>query len=119
MEPSELIPNNEKHRKRLLWILHLGQKPWIQAEGQSDLCRLVEIGFEDMFVKDQEGFEDLEGVFVGNRAADFVVELLVGEGLDGLKALIRESGPTQITVRDTQENGTYTYISSVAWSDAG
>jgi len=58
---------------------------------------LVEIGFEGR-----------------ECAADFVVELLVGEGLDSLEALIREGDPTQITVRNAR-----IHINSVAWADVG
>ena len=51
---------------------------------------MVEVGLEDVLVEDEEGFEDLEFVFVGGGLANLVVKFLVREDLLGLETLIGE-----------------------------
>ena len=77
MEPSKVAPNDHEDAKRLVRVFNVWEKPAIEAEGQCDFGRLVEIGLEDVLVEDKERLEDLEIVLVGNRLADFVVQLLV------------------------------------------
>lgn len=52
----------------------------MEAEGQRDFGRLVEVRFEYGFVEDEEGGEDGEGEFVGGGAAEFGEEVGGGEG---------------------------------------
>ena len=77
MEPSKVAPNDHKDAKRLVRVFDIGEEPAIQAEGERDFGRLVEVGLEDVLVEDKERLEDLEIVLVGNRLPDFVVQLLV------------------------------------------
>lgn len=88
MESAELVPDDQEHPKRFLRVLDFREEVGIEAEGESDLGGLVKVGFEDVFVEYEEGFEDLEFVLVGSGLADFVVEFLVGEDLLGLETLV-------------------------------
>ena len=110
MESAELIPymsvsdpaqgrysskrtehtNNEKHPEGLLGILNFRQEIRGQSKRQRDLRRLVEVGFENVFVEDQEAFKHLQLVLVRHAAAEAVRELGVGEGCGSLQALVPE-----------------------------
>jgi hypothetical protein len=46
LESSELIANDEKHSMGLPGIFCLWQEFWRKPERQSDLRRLIEVGFE-------------------------------------------------------------------------
>jgi len=77
MEPSEFVPYNDEHTKRLLGVFHFGQKIRLKAEGKGDFCGLIEVGLKNMFVEDQETLQDLKVLLVEHRTANFVVEFLV------------------------------------------
>jgi hypothetical protein len=93
MEPSELVANDNEHAKGLPRVLDLGQEIGSQPEGQCNLGWLIEIGFEDMLIENQEALQDLEILLVGHGTADFVVKLFIGQRLDELQTLIRQSRP--------------------------
>lgn len=108
MESAELIPymsvsdpaqgrysskrtehtNNEKHPEGLLGILNFRQEIRGQSKRQRDLRRLVEVGFENVFVEDQEAFKDLKFILVLGRLPDLLVELLIVENLLCVQALV-------------------------------
>ena len=77
MEPSKVAPNDYEHAKGLVRIFDIGQESAIEAEGERDFGRLVEVGLEDVLVEDKERLEDLEIVLVCDRLPDLVVQLLI------------------------------------------
>ena len=48
VEPTELVANDEEHAEWLLRVLDFGKEIGSQAEGESDLRGLVEVGLQDM-----------------------------------------------------------------------
>ena len=96
MEPSELIPDDEEHSKGFPGVLNLGQEVRRKAEGQRDLGRLVEVGLEDVLVKNEEALKNLKVLLVENGATNLVVELCIGERLNSLEALVGESRPVRV-----------------------
>lgn len=49
--------------------------------------RLVKVGLEDMLVKDQQGLENLPGVFIGNRLPDLEQQVAIRKRLFRLESL--------------------------------
>jgi hypothetical protein len=90
MEPSKVAPNHHEHTERFVRVFDVRQEPAIQAEGERDFGWLVEVGLEDVLVKDEERLEDLKIVFVCDRLPDLVVQLLVRERSFCLKSLVGE-----------------------------
>ncbi len=93
MKSSKFVPYNDEHTKRLLGVFHFGQEVRLKAEGEGDFSGLVEVGFENMFVEDQETLQDLKVLLVEHGTANFVVEFLVCKWLDKFETLIRQGGP--------------------------
>ena len=97
--------NDEEQAMGLDRIFHFWKKTRIKAERQCDLRRLVEVRLQNMpasrqlrrmacnrervLVEDEKAFENLEILFVQDCAANAVVQLLIGEGSFGMKALVR------------------------------
>ena len=90
MEPSKIAPDNHEHTERLVRVFNVRQEPAIQAEGERDFGRLVEVGLENVLVEDEERLEDLEIVFIRDRLADLVVQLLVRERSLRFESLVGE-----------------------------
>jgi hypothetical protein len=48
VEATEFVSDDEKHPKKRLWILNLGQKIGCQTKRQCDLGWLVEVRLQNM-----------------------------------------------------------------------
>lgn len=92
MESTEVASDDQEDAKWRLRVFNLVEEFGVQAERQGDFGGLVEIGLQDVPVEFQKGFQDGEFVLVGDCFAELGFQVVVGEILVRLKALVRQGG---------------------------
>lgn len=92
MESTEVASNDQENAKGCLGVFNLVKEFGVQAERQGDFGGLVEIGLQDVPVEFQKGFQDGEFVLVGDCFTELGFQVVVGEVLVRLKALVRQGG---------------------------
>lgn len=92
VETTEFGTNDKDDTVGLDGVFDFGQEARVQAEGESDLGRGIEVGLEDGLVEEEESLEDLSLVGVVGSLADAVVHLVVVEDLLLDESLVGQGG---------------------------
>lgn len=123
VESTEVVADDDEDSIWFLGVLDFGQEFRGEAERERNLGGLVEVGLQDaptlngqkglrraeehliLLVKDEESFQDLQIVLVGDSSAELVVQLGVRKRLHGLQALVRERGSDERKLRHSTLQG--------------